>query len=91
MLLYGLEGEINVAGAVYNGQMPAWSQLSDGEIAGTLNHILTWGEGDALPGDFEAYTPEEIDPLHDEPLSPRARCRTKHARCSAHRVSESIR
>jgi len=66
LLLYGLEGEITVGSDSYNGQMPAWSQLSDEEIAGTLNYILSaWDEG-AAP---EPYTPEEIAPFRDEPLS----------------------
>lgn len=69
VLLYGLTGEIQMGGQTYNGQMPAWPQLSDEEIAGTLNHILAWGEGNAPP-EFEAYTPEEIAPLRDEPLTP---------------------
>lgn len=66
MLLYGLSGGISVGGAAYNGQMPAWSQLSDEEIAGTLNYILSAWE-DAPPA--EPYTPEEIVPFRDEPLS----------------------
>ena len=66
VLLYGLEGEVTVGGNSYNGQMPAWSQLSDDEIAGTLNYILSaWDEG-AAP---EPYTAEEIAPFRDEPLS----------------------
>lgn len=66
VLLYGLAGEISVGGSSYNGQMPAWSQLSDEEIAGTLNYILSaWDEGTAPP---EPYTSEEIAPFRDEPL-----------------------
>ena len=67
VLLYGLEGEISVGGNVYNGQMPAWSQLSDEEIAGTLNYILS--EWDDLAAPPEPYTAEEIAPFRDEPLS----------------------
>lgn len=70
VLLNGLAGEISVGGSVYNGQMPAWQQLSDEEIASTINYILSaWDEGAALPEDFEPYTPEEIAPLRDEPLT----------------------
>lgn len=68
VLLYGLTGEISVGGSVYNAQMPAWSQLSDEEIAGTLNYILSAWDENALP-EFEPYTPEEISPLRDEPLT----------------------
>lgn len=70
VLLYGLEGPITVGGASYNGQMPAWQQLSDDEIASTLNYVLgAWGEDAALPEGFEPYTSEEIAPLRDEPLT----------------------
>jgi mono/diheme cytochrome c family protein len=69
VLLYGLTGEIQVGGETYNGQMPAWSQLSDEEIAGTLNYLLSaWAEGGKAPD--QPYTPEEIAPLRDEALSP---------------------
>jgi mono/diheme cytochrome c family protein len=45
VLLYGLQGQINVDGQTYNGVMPAWAaQLSDAEIAGVLDHIRSsWG------------------------------------------------
>lgn len=70
LVLYGLTGEISVGGSTYNGQMPAWQQLSDEEIAGTLNYILgEWDTGAVLPEDFEPYTPEEIAPLRAEPLT----------------------
>ena len=69
LLLNGLEGQISVGGNSYNGQMPAWSQLSDEELAGTLNYVLSsWGNGAELP-DFEPYTAEEIAPFRDETLS----------------------
>lgn len=70
VLLNGLTGEISIGGSVYNGQMPAWQQLSDEEMASTLNYILSaWDEGAALPEDFEPYTPAEISPLRDEALT----------------------
>ncbi len=69
LLLNGLEGQISVGGNAYNGQMPAWAQLSDEELAGTLNYVLnSWGNGAELP-DFEPYTAEEIAPFRDETLS----------------------
>jgi cytochrome c oxidase subunit II len=39
-LLYGLMGSINVGGVTYNNVMPGWTQLSDGEIAAVLDHIV---------------------------------------------------
>jgi len=39
ILLHGISGEIEVEGAKFNGQMPAFGQLSDAEIAGVASYI----------------------------------------------------
>lgn len=39
LVLHGLEGEIEVLGETYNGIMPAWSHLSDEQIASVLTYI----------------------------------------------------
>src|SRR4030042_655639 len=51
VVLFGLEGEIEVGGKKYNGAMPAFgNQLQDDEIAAGLTHILTsWGNDKMLP------------------------------------------
>ena len=60
LLLYGLQGEIQVEGQPYNGVMPAWQQLSDDDIAGILNYVSTaWGNGAQLQG-FQPYEAGEI-------------------------------
>ena len=45
VLLYGLQGQINVNGQPYNGVMPAWAQkLSDQDIAAVTSYIRgAWG------------------------------------------------
>ncbi len=44
ILLHGLDGPVEVAGQRFSGQMPAWGQLSDQEIAGVLTYIRqSWG------------------------------------------------
>jgi mono/diheme cytochrome c family protein len=44
ILLHGLNGAITVKGASYSGQMPAFNQLSDAEIAAVLSHVRSsWG------------------------------------------------
>ncbi len=49
ILLHGINGEIVVNGATYNGVMPAFSQLSDVELAAVLSYIRSsWGN-DAAP------------------------------------------
>jgi mono/diheme cytochrome c family protein len=49
IVLHGLEGEITVEGATYNQVMPAWSHLSDEQIAAVLTYVrASWGN-DAPP------------------------------------------
>lgn len=63
VVLYGLQGPITVNGASYNGVMNAWGQLSDEQIAATLNHELTsWGN-DQLLNDFRPIMPDEVAAL----------------------------
>ena len=70
LLLYGLQGEIQVAGEAYNGVMPAWAQFSDDELASTLNYVLSsWGNADALPPDYPAFTAAEVAAQRDSGLS----------------------
>ncbi len=69
LLLYGLQGSIQVDGQTYDGVMPAWSQLSDEELAAVTNHILTAWDEDVLPDDFEPYAPEEFAEARGQDLS----------------------
>jgi mono/diheme cytochrome c family protein len=44
ILLAGLSGSVTVKGQTYNGQMPAFKQLSDDEIAAVLTYLRSsWG------------------------------------------------
>jgi len=47
ILLHGLEGEMEVRGETYNGQMPAFGQLDDEEIAAVLTHVRQSWDNDA--------------------------------------------
>ena len=69
-VLYGLQGEIEVAGSKYNGVMTPWGPLlKDEQIAAVLNHELTsWGN-DALVTDFTPITPEEVAALRAKNLT----------------------
>ncbi|MES2524219.1 MAG: cytochrome c [Gemmatimonadota bacterium] len=50
ILLHGLQGPITVAGADYNGVMPAWQEvLQDAEIAALATYLRQW-EGNDAPG-----------------------------------------
>jgi cytochrome c oxidase subunit 2 len=69
VLLYGLQGAIEVQGATYNGVMPGWSQLSDEELAAVTNFVLTeWDDGQ-LPADVEPYAPAEFAEARGQDLS----------------------
>jgi mono/diheme cytochrome c family protein len=55
ILLHGMVGEMEVKGEVYNGNMPAWSMLSDAEIAAVTTHERqSWGN------DASEITAEEV-------------------------------
>ena len=44
ILLHGVNGEMVVKGTTYNGAMPAWKSMSDGELAAVITYIRTeWG------------------------------------------------
>ncbi len=67
VLLFGLQGSITVNGMTYNGLMPAWQQLSDGDIADVINHILTtW---DTPPDDFVPYQAADVEAQRGKGLS----------------------
>ena len=49
ILLHGITGEIEVEGQKFNGQMPAFAQLSDAELAGVASYIRSaWGNQAAV-------------------------------------------
>ena len=73
VLLYGLQGPIEVEGQTYNGVMPAWGHLQDAEIADVLNFIVQLGGEDAgLPDGFEPITAEDVAVERDESLATQA-------------------
>lgn len=47
ILLHGMEGEMEVRGNIYNGQMPGFGRLDDEEIAAVLTHIRQSWDNDA--------------------------------------------
>lgn len=69
VLLYGLEGGIEVEGASYDGAMPAWGQLSDEALAAVSNYLLEDLSADALPEDFEPYAASEFAEARGQDLS----------------------
>ncbi len=70
VLLFGLEGEISVNGNAFAGAMPAWSALSDNDIADVLNYVSNaWDNGKSLPSGFKPFTSDEINALRTPPLT----------------------
>jgi mono/diheme cytochrome c family protein len=70
VLLFGLEGEINVNGNAFAGQMPPWNALSDDEIAAVINYVSNaWDNGKSLPSGFKPFTSDEIKALRAPELT----------------------
>jgi len=56
ILLHGMQGEVEVGGEIYNGNMPAWGGvLDDREIAAVITHVRQSWEND-----YGEVTPEEV-------------------------------
>jgi mono/diheme cytochrome c family protein len=73
VLLFGLEGDINVNGNNYAGAMPAWSALSDSDIANVLNYVSSaWENGKSLPAGFKPFTADEIKAQRTPEVTPAA-------------------
>ncbi len=57
ILLHGLQGPVSVAGATYNGAMPAWKDiLKDEEIAAVATYLRQWAPNVALAVDAAVVT-----------------------------------
>lgn len=70
VMLYGLQGEIVVDGATYNGVMPAWQHLDDGALAAVINHLVTaWDDGAALTDDAVLLAPADVAAQRDRGLT----------------------
>jgi Cytochrome c. len=71
VLLWGLQGPIEVKGVRYNKvAMPGYALWEDEKIAAVLNHIATaWGD-DKKVKDFKPFTPAEVKALRDKKLTP---------------------
>ena len=70
VLLFGVEGAINVNGASFSGAMPAWAALDDAAIAATLNHVFSaW---DKPLANFKPFDATEITAVRAERMSPAA-------------------
>ncbi len=69
VVLFGLEGPIEVKGQTYNGLMPSFAYLSDEEIAAVVAFIRNnFGNEKLRPEGFKDLTPEEVKALRQKNL-----------------------
>ncbi|TBH21255.1 c-type cytochrome [Thermus thermamylovorans] len=71
-VLRGLPGGLVVEGTAYRVPMPGFSRLRDAELAAALNHVLALLGAEAAP-----FTPEEVQALRGEALSPQEVLRSR--------------
>lgn len=83
ILLHGLQGNITVEGATFNGQMPSWDRFSDEQIAAVLTYVRNAWTNNAPPVDpalvtairketvdrSQPWTWPELDELAKKPAS----------------------
>jgi mono/diheme cytochrome c family protein len=71
VILYGLEGKIDVGGTTYKRKMPAFGdKLQDDEIAAVLNYVLaSWGNDKMLSKGHKEFTAAEVKALREKKLT----------------------
>lgn len=68
VLLFGLQGPVEVNGQTYDGTMPSWAHLSDDELAAVLDYVSgAWGN--ALPVGQAPVTAAEFAAARATPLT----------------------
>jgi len=69
ILLYGINGELTVAGATYKGAMPAFGHLSDAELAALATYIRTSWSNKAAPLTAALFTEERAAHPRNAPFT----------------------
>ena len=70
VVLFGLQGPIEVAGQTYDTPMPPFLQLSDEQVAAVVNHVLHAWDNDELLDEETVIVPGEVAELRDLGLTP---------------------
>lgn len=71
LVLFGVVGEVQVAGKTYRNMMPPLAHLSDAELAAVLGYVLhAWGNAQRLPGDFQPITAAELTQARQSARTP---------------------
>jgi len=80
ILLHGIAGEITVAGAVYKGNMPAFKQLADAELAAVASHVRATWSNKAAPIKAELFAQERKASARTTPYAGGAELKTLTAK-----------
>lgn len=71
VLLNGMAGTIKVNGATFEGEMPPFGHLSDGEVAAVVNFLRgSFGNGANAPADMKPLTPEDVATARGTAMTP---------------------
>jgi len=71
VVLFGLQGPIQVGGQTYNGAMPPFGHLSDAQIAAVINFVRSsWGNDALAQKGAKPLAPEDVARLREKGLSP---------------------
>jgi mono/diheme cytochrome c family protein len=69
--LYGLQGEISVKGAKYQGVMPPFGHLTDEQIAAIVNYVRgAWGNASLRPSGFKDVDAAAVAEARKKPMKP---------------------
>jgi mono/diheme cytochrome c family protein len=71
VVLFGLEGELKVAGKTYRSAMPPFAHLSDAEVAAVINYVRgAWGNNQLRPAKGQPLDAAAIAALRQPELTP---------------------
>ena len=69
ILLHGINGEIEVQGTTYKGQMPSFKQLGDAELAALASHVRSQWSNKATPITAQQVADERKASPRDAPFA----------------------
>jgi len=70
VVLFGIEGELTVAGRTYRSEMPPFAHLSDAEVAAVINYVRgAWGNGQLRPAVHKPLDAAAVTALRKPELS----------------------
>ncbi|WP_148205258.1 multiheme c-type cytochrome [Candidatus Methylacidiphilum infernorum] len=71
VVLFGVEGPIQVGNQRYNGMMPGWGKVfDDRQIADVLNYVVNrWGDKDKFPSNRAYISPEDVRKKRLKPMT----------------------